>query len=74
MHGTGLNSIRWRFALASAVLTVTGVLARDLALGAGRAFGAVEALSLAVVVVAVSAITFWMATRLTDPSDATRPK
>jgi diguanylate cyclase len=65
MNGTGLNSIRWRFALASAVLTVSGIALRDWTLDTEGTFSGLQGLSLAAVVVAVSSITFWMATRLT---------
>ena len=65
MYGRGLNSIRWRFALASAVLTFVGVATRELSLGHGLDWSAPDWGTLGLVVLAISAITFWMADRLT---------
>lgn len=63
MYGRGLRSIRWRFAIASAVLTLIGCGLRDaFADGAdgGRALA-----SLGVLAIVLAAITFLMATKLT---------
>ena len=65
MYGQGLNSIRWRFAGASAVLTAAGVMLREAALGHDLHLLGVDGWSLAALVVAVSGITLWMASRLT---------
>ena len=65
MYGQGLNSIRWRFALASAVLTAAGVMLREAALGHDLHLLGVDGWSLAALVVGVSGITLWMASRLT---------
>lgn len=65
MYGKGLNSIRWRFALASALLTSTGVALREFLVGHGFELHLVELVSLAVLVLAIAAVTFWMAHKLT---------
>ncbi len=65
MYGRGLNSIRWRFALASAVLTLIGVATRELALGRALDATPADLASLAVLVLSVSGITFLMASKLT---------
>ncbi len=71
MHGRGLNSIRWRFTLASVILTLAGVTLREHLLGlAGRADpagppGLAWWLSLALLTGVIAAATFWMASRLT---------
>lgn len=65
MHGRGLHSIRWRFALASAALTSCGFAARELLLGHGIELHLTELGSLALLVLAIAAITFWMAHKLT---------
>jgi diguanylate cyclase len=65
MYGRGLNSIRWRFALASAVLTIVGTAIRDGCLGTGPGATGTSALSVALLAGSIGAITFWMATRLT---------
>ncbi len=61
MYGKGLNSIRWRFTLASAALTGAGVWARDRALGAPAVHGPSWLLLVAV----VAGVVYWMAARLT---------
>ncbi len=61
VYGKGLNSIRWRFTLASALLTGVGVWARDRALGLPATHWA----SWGLLVVVVAATVFWMANRLT---------
>jgi diguanylate cyclase len=65
MYGKGLNSIRWRFALASALLTSTGVALREFLVGHGFELHLLELVSLAVLVLAIAAVTFWMAHKLT---------
>jgi predicted signal transduction protein with EAL and GGDEF domain len=65
MYGKGLNSIRWRFALASAVLTSGGVAAREWLVGHGFHVDLLELASLAALVLAIAAVTFWMADKLT---------
>jgi two-component system CheB/CheR fusion protein len=65
-YGLGLNSIRWRFTLASAVLTLAGVLVRELAGGDRSSLTLSGLLSLGLVVAGVAAATFAMASRLTS--------
>lgn len=65
MYGRGLNSIRWRFTLACAVLTAGSVLLREWVVGHGLAPSATEIVSVALLVAAVSAVTYWMANKLT---------
>ena len=72
MHGRGLNSIRWRFALASAVLTSIGVAARELILGHELHLDLQDMATLLGLVLVISAITFWMASRLTGLIDSLR--
>jgi diguanylate cyclase len=61
MQGQGLNSIRWRFALASAVLVMLGVRLRETLTGQPwQDWGPLLLLALS-----VSACTFWMASQLT---------
>jgi len=61
MQGKGLNSIRWRFALASLVLVILGVRLREFLGGqATQEWG-----SLLLLALGVSACTFWMASQLT---------
>lgn len=72
MHGRGLNSIRWRFALASAVLTSIGVSARELILGHDLHLDPQDLATLFGLVLVISAITFWMASRLTGLIDSLR--
>ena len=61
MQGRGLNSIRWRFAVASAVLVLVGVRLREhLADQPAQGWG-----SLLLLALGVSACTFWMASQLT---------
>ena len=50
MYGRGLNSIRWRFTLACAVLTAGGVLLREWVVGHGLAPSATEIVSVALLV------------------------
>ncbi len=61
MYGKGLNSIRWRFTLASGLLTGVGVWARDRALGVPATHWA----SWLLLVAGVAAAVYWMAHRLT---------
>ena len=61
MQGRGLNSIRWRFAVASAVLLLLGVRLREHFAGVpAQDWG-----SLLLLAFGVSACTFWMASQLT---------
>lgn len=63
MQGRGLNSIRWRFAAASAMLVLLGVPLREHLGGqSAQDWG-----SLLLLALGVSACTFWMASRLTAP-------
>lgn len=64
MYGRGLNSIRWRFALASAVLTIVGTVVRDACLGLPRTT-LTDLASIAALAASIASITFWMATKLT---------
>jgi two-component system CheB/CheR fusion protein len=66
MYGKGLNSIRWRFTLASALLTGVGVWAREELLGHGEMHWFSWLALVALVAVAV----YWMASRLTGLIDA----
>ncbi|MDP2006917.1 MAG: EAL domain-containing protein [Rubrivivax sp.] len=66
MHGRGLNSIRWRFAAASAVLTAGSVALREWVVGHGLHLDALELATVAALILAAAAITFWMAGQLTD--------
>ena len=61
MQGRGLNSIRWRFAVASAVLLLLGVRLREHFAG----LPAQDWGSLLLLAFGVSACTFWMASQLT---------
>jgi diguanylate cyclase len=70
--GHGLNSIRWRFALAGAVLTVVGVLLRDAMLGHADRFTTTGLASLLLLGSAVASITFWMASKLTRSIESLR--
>ncbi len=72
MHGRGLNSIRWRFALASAVLTLVGISVRELAIGHDLHFDGHDLATLLGLVAVISGITFWMASRLTGLIDSLR--
>lgn len=65
MHGRGLNSIRWRFAVASAVLTIAGITLREFALGHGVNPTPSNLWTLGLVVLAIASATFLMASRLT---------
>ena len=65
MYGIGINSIRWRFALASAVLTVIGILVRETALGHDVEYTVTNLSTLGLLVVVISSITFAMASKLT---------
>ncbi|RZS56919.1 putative bifunctional diguanylate cyclase/phosphodiesterase [Sphaerotilus mobilis] len=65
MHGRGLNSIRWRFTLASIILTLAGVTLRDAGLDPDWRPDAAWLLTLALLTLAIAAATFWMASRLT---------
>jgi two-component system CheB/CheR fusion protein len=68
VQGRGLNSIRWRFALASAVLVLVGVRLREVLAGLPAQGWA----SLLLLALGVSACTFWMASRLTGSIRALR--
>jgi predicted signal transduction protein with EAL and GGDEF domain len=72
MHGRGLNSIRWRFALASAVLTLIGITVRELVIGHDLHFDGQDLATLLALVLVISTITFWMASRLTGLIDSLR--
>lgn len=63
--GQGLNSIRWRFALAAAVLALVGSVARDAWLGRSIAADAASLASLLLPVLLAATVTFWMASRMT---------
>ncbi len=65
MYGRGLNSIRWRFTLASAVLTTLGLWGRDTLLAHGTA-ARWHWPSMFVVVALISFATYLMANRLTQ--------
>ena len=65
MQGRGLNSIKWRFALASVVLTFSVGFVRDLFIAGATAPHWLNTWTLVLVSLAVSAITFAMAARLT---------
>ncbi len=65
MYGRGLNSIRWRFALASAVLTLASIALREAWLGLGWPASPLRLATIALVALASAAATFWMASRLT---------
>jgi len=68
--GQGLNSIRWRFALAAAVLAVLGNLARDAWLGRGIATDVASLAGLALPMLLAASVTYWMASRMTGLIDA----
>jgi two-component system CheB/CheR fusion protein len=63
MYGRGLRSIRWRFAIASAVLTLIGCGLRDGL--AGSAEGGWALASLVALAIVLAGITFLMAAKLT---------
>ena len=65
MMGRGLNSIRWRFALACAVLTALAIGLREVVLGHGLHMDVDDLLSIAMVVTLSGSATFWMASQLT---------
>ena len=71
-YGQGLNSIRWRFALASAVLTVLGVLLRDALMGHTDRWTPTGLLLLGLLSGTIASITFWMASKLTRSIDLLR--
>ena len=71
-YGQGLNSIRWRFALASAVLTLLGVLLRDALMGHADRMTPTDLLSLGLLSGTIASITFWMASKLTRSIDLLR--
>ena len=56
-YGQGLNSIRWRFALASAVLTIVGVLLREHLIGHADGLTQTGLSSLLLLTCAVASIT-----------------
>ena len=58
MHGRGLNSIRWRFALASAALTLIGISVREIAIGHDLHFDGQDLATLLALVLVISTITF----------------
>lgn len=70
--GRGLNSIRWRFALASAVLTLTGVAGRDRLLALLGHDRLTEVVSLLVLTLVIAGITMAMASRMTALIEALR--
>lgn len=72
LYGQGLNSIRWRFALASAVLTVLGVLLRDVLMGHTDRWTPTGLLSLGLLSGTIASITFWMASKLTRSIESLR--
>jgi predicted signal transduction protein with EAL and GGDEF domain len=72
MHGRGLNSIRWRFALASAVLTLVGISVRELSIGHDLHFAGEDLATLLGLVAVIAGITFWMASRLTGLIESLR--
>ena len=65
MMGRGLNSIRWRFALACALLTAVAIGLREVVLGHGLHMDVDDLLSIAMVVTLSGSATFWMASQLT---------
>ena len=71
-YGQGLNSIRWRFALASAVLTIVGVLLREHLIGHADGLTQTGLSSLLLLTCAVASITFWMASKLTRSIESLR--
>lgn len=70
--GRGLRSIRWRFALASAVLTAAGLAAFAVLTGAAGVLRPSGWAAAGALVLGVSAATFWMASRLTASIEALR--
>ncbi|MGY0195218.1 putative bifunctional diguanylate cyclase/phosphodiesterase [Leptothrix sp. BB-4] len=70
MYGRGLNSIRWRFTLASVVLTLAGVTLRERLLDQAWRPDPAWWLSLAGLTLTIGAATFWMAGRLTGLIDS----
>ena len=64
MYGRGLNSIRWRFTIASAVLTTLGLWGRD-ALLAHELGPTWHGWTTLAVVVLIALATYLMASRLT---------
>jgi diguanylate cyclase len=72
VHGQGLHSIRWRFALASTVLTIVGVLLRETWMGHDDGYTAGGLASLALLTMAIGSITFCMATQLTNSIESLR--
>lgn len=65
MYGKGLNSIRWRFAIAIAALTIVGGAIRDHAAGSGQAPGSLGWGTLAALAAFIATATFLMASKLT---------
>lgn len=63
--GRGLNSIRWRFAVACAVLTAVAIVAREMVLGHHLDMDVGDLLSIAMVITLSGSATFWMASQLT---------
>ncbi|MBQ0944713.1 EAL domain-containing protein [Ideonella sp. 4Y16] len=70
--GQGLNSIRWRFALAGGVLGALAALGSVTALGGGALGQPRTWAVVAGAAVGVGAAIFWMASRLTNLVDALR--
>ena len=64
--GRGLNSIRWRFALAALLLTLVGVTLREALLGSSPGWRPGDVLSLLALGLGIGGITFALASRLTD--------
>ena len=71
-YGQGLNSIRWRFALASAVLTILGVLLGDMLMDHANRFTLTGLLALGLLSGGIATVTFWMASKLTRSIDSLR--
>jgi hypothetical protein len=69
MDGRGLNGIRWRFALASALLTIVGILVREAVPGHDIESTLVNLSTLGLLVLAIASITFLMASNLTGSID-----
>lgn len=71
-YGQGLNSIRWRFALASAVLTLVGVVLRETLMGHDDSLQPAGLASLLLLAAVVASITFLMASKLTGSIESLR--
>jgi len=71
-QGQGLNSIRWRFATAGAVLSLLGLAGRDGWLGRLNEGSGLAWASLVLIVLLNGAAIYWMANRLTALIEALR--